>query len=74
MNRLLLTKLQLKAGGSHYPSINPQMQDSFAKLILEECVGIIENNKTYAKDKKWTTSELADVCVYEIRNTFGVEE
>lgn len=37
MNKELLTKLQLQAGGSHYPSINPEMQQRFAELIIEEC-------------------------------------
>jgi hypothetical protein len=37
MDKELLTKLQLEAGGSHYPSINPAMQQRFAELIIEEC-------------------------------------
>ena len=35
MNKELLKKLQLQAGGSHYPDINPQIQELFAKLIVE---------------------------------------
>lgn len=37
MNRDLLRKLQLQAGGSHYPDINPQIQAKFAELIVREC-------------------------------------
>ena len=37
MNKELLTRLQLEAGGSHYPSINPEMQERFAELIVKEC-------------------------------------
>lgn len=41
MNHELLRKLQLQAGGSHYPDINPQMQLKFAELIIEECCGAL---------------------------------
>ena len=37
MNKELLRKLQLQAGGSHYPDINPQIQAKFAELIVREC-------------------------------------
>jgi hypothetical protein len=37
MNKELLKRLQLEAGGSHYPDINPEMQERFAKLIIQEC-------------------------------------
>lgn len=37
MNKELLTRLQLEAGGSHYPTINPAMQQRFAELIIKEC-------------------------------------
>ena len=26
------------AGGSHYPSINPDLQQRFGELIVEECI------------------------------------
>ncbi len=38
MKKETLKEYQLQAGGSHYPSINPQMQETFARLIVEECV------------------------------------
>lgn len=37
MNKELLREFQLQAGGSHYPSINPEMQARFAELIVKEC-------------------------------------
>lgn len=37
-----LHKFSLEAGGSHYPSINPKMQESFAKLIVAECIKLAE--------------------------------
>ena len=37
MNQELLKRLQLEAGGSHYPDINPDLQARFAELIVREC-------------------------------------
>ena len=34
----VLKRLSLLAGGSHYPTINPDMQAKFAELIVRECV------------------------------------
>lgn len=42
MNKKLLYKLQLAAGGSLYPSINPQIQEKFAELLLQECYDAID--------------------------------
>ena len=33
----VLKNFSLQAGGSHYPSINPKMQEAFAKMIIEKC-------------------------------------
>lgn len=46
MNKELIKKFQLQAGGSHYPSINPDMQLSFAKQIIEECIDAVRNTDT----------------------------
>ena len=43
MNKELLKEFQLQAGGSHYPSVNPQMQESFARQIVDECIDTIRN-------------------------------
>jgi len=67
MNKELLRKLQLQAGGSHYPDINPQIQEKFAELIVGECSRIADdwvnnedNGENYPSDK--------------IKQHFGVEE
>lgn len=31
-------QLSLMAGGSHYPSINPDLQQRFGELIVQECI------------------------------------
>jgi hypothetical protein len=46
MNKDLIKKFQLQAGGSHYPSINPDMQLSFARQIVEECIDAVRNTDT----------------------------
>ena len=64
MNKELLTKLQVQAGGSHYPTINPQMQEKFAELIVQECVRICEQGTS----TQTTSSGAASM----IRQHFGV--
>jgi hypothetical protein len=46
MNKELIKKFQLQAGGSHYPSINPDMQMLFARQIVEECIDAVRNTDT----------------------------
>jgi len=38
----ILKNFSLEAGGSHYPSINPKLQESFARLIVAECIKLAE--------------------------------
>jgi hypothetical protein len=38
----ILHNFSLQAGGAHYPSINPKMQESFANLIVEACIKLAE--------------------------------
>jgi hypothetical protein len=37
----------LEAGGSHYPSINPKMQEAFANLILNRVIKICEEHPAW---------------------------
>lgn len=41
MNKLL-KELSLQAGGSHYPSINPNTQEAFARLVINECIKAVQ--------------------------------
>lgn len=57
MNKELLKQLQLQAGGSHYPKINPELQQAFAKLILDECITAIRDiDRTHC----YTTYDLSN--------------
>lgn len=42
MKKEALKEFQLQAGGSHYPTVNPDQQALFARLLVEECIGIIK--------------------------------
>ena len=42
MNKELLKEFQLQAGGSHYPDINPKMQEAFARMIVQECIRTVD--------------------------------
>jgi len=48
--------------------------EKLTKLVAEECMNIIVQNRKYASQHKWPASELANVCLYEIDKTFGVQE
>ena len=87
MNKELLRKLQLQAGGSHYPDINPQIQEKFAELIVRECAElakikafiIMQKAEEYAADKEEMINATSaafhlEILEQEIRKHFGVEE
>jgi hypothetical protein len=53
MNKELLKEFQLQAGGSHYPSINPELQEKFAQQIVKYCIDLVENAQL--QDMVYTT-------------------
>ena len=42
MNKETLKEFQLQAGGAHYHTINPQMQEAFARMLITECINQIK--------------------------------
>jgi len=73
MNKELLRQFQLEAGGSHYPSINPEIQERFALLIVWECVqACINEGKTYEIESAGEYS--SNLYATAIKKHFGVEE
>ena len=73
MNRNLLRKLQVEAGGSHYPDINPDMQARFAELIVQHCIDVCEEMAAQMGGMPGDGA-LARDCANWIRKDFGVEE
>lgn len=53
-----LKELSLEAGGSHYPSVNPKLQEAFARLIINECIDAI---RTANRHQAYTTYDLGTV-------------
>lgn len=41
----ILHNFSLQAGGSHYPTINPAMQEAFANMIIAECIKLAEQEE-----------------------------
>ena len=56
-------QFSLEAGGSHYPTINPQLQQRFAELIVQECIAIAEDTRYDGK-----------VVAARIRFAFGLDK
>lgn len=50
MNKLL-TELSLQTGGSHYPHVNTELQEKFAKLVVDECIKAVQRT-----DRKLATT------------------
>jgi hypothetical protein len=73
MNKELLKKLQIQAGGSHYPSINPEMQLSFARQIVDECIDAVRNTDTrhaYTTFDKSLIDATIERSIMSIREKF----
>jgi hypothetical protein len=77
MNKELLKEFQLQAGGSHYPNINPQMQEAFARMIINKCIEAVkQTNRTHA----YTTydMDIAEATIQRsidsITKTFGLPD
>lgn len=74
MNKELLKKLQLQAGGSHYPDINPQIQELFAKLIVQECLEQIDTVRDGCDEDGDHQQALgADWAGLAVARHFGIE-
>jgi 2C-methyl-D-erythritol 2,4-cyclodiphosphate synthase len=59
----VLEEISLQAGGSHYPTINPRMQEAFARIIIAKCVDIVKQAGTHCAH---TTFDLGIVeCTRE---------
>lgn len=69
MNQDLLKEFQLQAGGSHYPSINPQMQETFARMIVNECLAAIDQADLRAVVKTTFDHSQAEGAIYAAKKS-----
>lgn len=55
-----IKEFSLLAGGSHYPSINPDRQQAFADIIVEECMKLAEQEaeRFYNMDERDLASAM----------------
>jgi hypothetical protein len=73
MNQELLKRLQLQAGGSHYPDINPDLQAKFAELIVKECVEQLMTG-VRTNPPQAEPPEIVQILARRIKRHFGVAE
>lgn len=67
-------EISLAVGGSHYPSINPQLQQRFGEEVVKRIVNRIENEIDIAfnQNEVYATATL-QALVIEILNDFDLE-
>lgn len=75
-----LKELSLQAGGGHYPTINPQLQEAFAHLIIKECITAVYNTDrahaytTFDKDQIDSTIERSVASIikhFDLPNAYN---
>jgi len=63
-------QISLAAGGSHYPTINPNLQQRFGELVVEQVLGLIQAKLDQSSTEQVTV--LTDLRE-QILNTFELE-
>ena len=73
-----IKELALQAGGSHYPDVNSKQLETFAELIMLDCISqcrgvgnVIEAMYTGEEARRFKA--VADSCEQMIKERFGVE-
>lgn len=67
-------EISLAVGGSHYPSINPQLQQRFGEEVVKRIVNRIENeiDIAFKQNEAYATATL-QALVIEILDDFDME-
>lgn len=61
--------------GYNNQSCDPEVLEKFAELIVQECVGVVENlSPGYTDYRNQIEDAFRGDCVGKIREHFGVEE
>lgn len=63
-------QISLMAGGSHYPSINPDLQQKFGELIIEECCKVLSTETIRHDGYGYNQHALYQ----KIREHFGIKQ
>ena len=67
-------QISLAVGGSHYPSINPQLQQQFGEAIVKQILARIEKEieLAYDQDEPYAAATLEALAI-EILDDFDME-
>ena len=67
-------QFSLEAGGSHYPTINPQLQQQFGEAIVKQILARIEKEieLAYDQDEPYAAATLEALAI-EILDDFDME-
>lgn len=70
----LFEQLSLEAGGSHYPTINPNLQQKFGELIVNRIIDKLESELNIAGDREehYAFATLSSL-ILEIVDDFDLE-
>ena len=66
MNGSLMTRLALETGGSHYPEVFKQHQETYTRHVLTECYKVFLESRQ--SDKEYLAVDL----LYDIQKHFGI--
>lgn len=73
MKNKIYEEIALQAGGSHYPDVGGSTLETFAELLIEECIKAVENTNTHHAyttfDKDMIDSTISK-CSQSIRDRF----
>lgn len=68
----IFKELSLQAGGSHYPTINPQLQQKFAELIVGQMLDITDaHTEVFQTDRD---KALIEHIKQSVKQHFGIEK
>lgn len=67
----ILKNFSLQAGGSHYPTVNPKMQEAFARMIIEKCAEIADHDPI---DRRAGCGYITKTAGQRIKEHFGIED
>lgn len=67
-------QISLAVGGSHYPSINPQLQQQFGEAVVKQILARIEHeiDLAYDQDQPYAAATLEALAI-QILDDFDME-
>jgi hypothetical protein len=67
--------LALLAGGSHYPQVGGENLSLFGRLVVEECIDVIDARTIAEEHTDWETGYNAALkkVVFDLRMKYGIE-